>query len=427
MQFKKSTLSNGVRVVTEEHSWASTINVGLFIESGTKHEQEGQMGMAHLTEHMVFKGTQSQKALDIVLNIEKVGGEINAHTSREYTCYTVQTLRKGLNLGLKTLFDLAFKATFPEEDFAREIEVVQQEIDMSRDHLEDFIFDHYFEKSFAGHPLSRNILGTKESLSHMNREMLLKYYQENYQNSKMVLSVTGPINHIEVLHILKEQGLDQYYKKDQKEISPQKFAPLPHISHYTWVPKPSEQTHLVVGLPAVAFTDDLRFESYILSAALGGGMTSRLYQIIREDKGWAYSVYSYLQSFLEGGALAIYVGTSADKVLPVVEIINEQIAKIKEEGLSEEDLDLYKTQVESSVRMGSDDLENRMNSIGVNEMIFGKYRSVEEVLKDINRVSLDSLNTFARNYLLAEQSSLLVMGDGSAERQRQVKDYRFNF
>lgn len=429
MNFKKTVLNHGIRVVTEQQTWANTIHIGLFVESGTKHELEGQMGMAHLTEHMVFKGTEDNSALDIVLNIEKVGGEINAHTSREYTCYTVQTLRKGFDLGLKTLFDLVFNATFPESDFTREIEVVQQEIDMSKDNLEDCIFDLYFERSFKGHILSRNILGTKESLSNISREMLLKYYQESYKNSKIILAVSGAISHDEVLQSIQQQGLDQYVKTSDSTdyVDPLILPQLEHHSDYDWIHKNSEQTHMVVGLPSVAFIDDFRFESYILSAALGGGMTSCLYQIIREDKGWAYSVYSYLQSFLEGGSLAIYVGTSADKVLPIAKIINEELRRLKLKGLSPDELDLYKTQVVSSILMGADDLESRMNSIGVNEMVFGKYRSVEDVLADISKVTLGSLNEYIEANLRSKDSSLLVMGEGSKEQQKEIKNFRFDF
>lgn len=429
MNFKKTILNHGIRVITEEQAWANSIHIGLFVESGTKHEIEGQMGMAHLAEHMVFKGTQDYSALDLVLNIEKLGGEINAHTSREYTCYTVQTLRKGFDLGLKTVFDLVFKATFPEEDFQREIEVVQQEIDMSRDNLEDCIFDYYFERAFKGHVLSRNILGTKETLARITRGHLQKYYEESYKNSKIILAVTGNITHEEVLKILNEQGLDGLSKKEDTSTYPDPLV-LPQLEHQgfsEWIHKNSEQTHVLVGLPSVAFTSDQRFEAYILSAALGGGMTSKLYQIIREDRGWAYSVYSYLQSFIEGGSLAIYLGTSADKVLPIAKIINEEIGKIKSSGLTAEDLELYKTQVISSILMGADDLENRMNSIAINEMVFGMYRSVDAVLKDIEKVSLSSMKNFVKTHWDSNLSSILVLGEGTQEDQEAIKNFRFDF
>ena len=416
-------------MVTEQHNWANTVYIGLYVESGTKHELEGQMGMAHLVEHMVFKGTEGSSALDLVLNIEKVGGEINAHTSREYTCYTVQTLRQGFDLSVKTLFDLVFKASFPEEDFLREIEVVQQEIDMSKDNLEDCIFDQYIERAFTGHVLSRNILGTKESLSQINRDQLLKYYQESYKNSKIILSVTGAISHDEVLQSLKDQGLDQYTKvqDDSSYPCPLVLPELTHQGHYDWEHKNSEQTHMIVGFPSTAFINDLRFEAYILSAALGGGMTSKLYQSIREDQGWAYSVYSYLQSFKEGGSLAIYLGTSADKVLPIARIINDEIKNIKQNGLTAEELELYKTQVASSILMGADDLESRMNSIGINEMVFETYRPVDKVLQDIEKVSLESVQAFVRTHWEASKSSILVMGEGSKAEQEALKKFRFDF
>lgn len=417
--YQKTVLDNGIRVVTETHHWAKTVHLGFFIECGTKHELEGQMGMAHLTEHMVFKGTEKKSPLDLVLDIEKVGADINAHTSREYTCYNTTGLKEALPLCLETLTDLVFNADFKDDEFEREKSVVIQEIDMSKDNLEDHIFDLFFEKSFKKHPMARNILGTKKSLKKITREELIRYYEECYQTPKMIISMAGPVTHEEFLALIKEQGLDKK-KKSKPEIYPEasRLPQLEHTSFREWVRRPSEQAHLTIGMPSVSFVDSLRFESYVLSSYLGGGMTSRLYQVIREQKGWAYNVYTYLQSFFEGGSLAVYLGTAPENVVSILELLNQEFKNLLKRGISLEDLNLYKTQVKANIVMGMDDLESRMNSIGVNEMIFRKYRSADDVLRDLDKITIDSFNTLLPRVFDPSHMSILCMGD-----QTRLEDF----
>ncbi len=412
--FKKTVLENGIRVVTETHSWAKTVHVGFFIECGTKHELEGQTGMAHFTEHMVFKGTADKSPLDIVLDIEKAGADINAHTSREYTSFTTTGLKESLPLCLNTLTDLVFNADFKEDEFEREKGVVIQEIDMSKDNLEDHIFDLFFELTFKGHPVSRNILGTKKSLKKITRDDLVNYYEECYQTSKMIISVAGPITHEEFIDLIKKQGLDKKQKSKPK-VYPENvsLSALKPLSYNEWQARPSEQAHLVIGLPSVSFLSPNRFEAYVLSSYLGGGMTSRLYQVIREQKGWAYNVYTYLQSFLEGGSLSVYIGSAPENVNAILELLDQEFKLLLKNGISLEDLNLYKTQVKANIVMGMDDLESRMNSIGINEMIFKKYRSAEDVIIDLDKISIETFNNMLPQSLIPEQMSILCMGETS--------------
>ncbi len=430
-QFNKTILDNGIRVVTETHNWAKTVHVGFFIECGTKHELEGQTGMAHLTEHMVFKGTATKSSLDLVLDIEKAGADINAHTSRDYTCFTTTGLKESLPLCLTTLTDLVFNADFKPDEFEREKGVVIQEIDMSKDNLEDHIFDLFFELSFKGHPVSRNILGSKKSLKKITRQNLVDYYEQCYQPSKMVISVAGPITHDEFLSLIKEQGLDQ--RKKSKPILYKenvKLEPLSQVGFNEWQSRPSEQAHLVIGLPSVSFLDPYRFEAYVLSSYLGGGMTSRLYQVVREQKGWAYNVYTYLQSFLEGGSLSIYIGAASENVNAILELLDQEFKLLLKDGISIDDLNLYKTQVKASIVMGMDDLESRMNSIGVNEMIFKKYRSAEAVIEDLDKISIESFNKMLPNSLIQDKMSILCMGETNRlapNSMTSFKDFKWTF
>lgn len=424
--FKKTVLENGIRVVTETHSWAKTVHMGFFIEAGTKNELEGQTGMAHLTEHMVFKGTAEKSPLDLVLDIEKAGADINAHTSREYTCYTTTGLKEALPLCLETLTDLVFNADFKVEEFEREKNVVIQEIDMSKDNLEDHIFDLFFEKSLNPHPISRNILGSRKSLDKITREDLIKFYEECYQTDKMVIALAGPVSHDEFVNLIKSQNLDKK-KKSKPTIYPIKdiLPVLDHKPFTEWVKRPSEQAHLTIGLPSVSFEDSKRFESYVLSSYLGGGMTSRFYQLIREQKGWAYNVYTYLQSFLEGGSIAIYLGTAPENVQAILSLLNDEFKSLLKNGISLEDLNLYKTQVKAGIVMGMDDLESRMNSIGVNEMIFRKYRSAEDVIEDLDKITIDSFNKMLPQTLDPSKMSILCMGEQT--KLEEFNNFKWDF
>ncbi len=425
-KFQKTVLKNGIRVVTETHTWAKSVHMGFFIECGTKHEIEGQTGMAHLTEHMVFKGTAKKNALDIVLDIEKAGADINAHTSREYTCFTTTGLKESLPLCLQTLIDLVFHADFKPDEFEREKNVVLQEIDMSKDNLEDHIFDLFFEKSLHPHPVARNILGSQASLKKITRQDLVDYYEQCYQTPKMVLALAGPVTHDEFLALIKTLELDQILKSEPK-VYPQ-ILELPILEHkpfIEWVKRPSEQAHLTVGLPSVSFLDPQRFEAYVLASYLGGGMTSRLYQVIREQKGWAYNVYTYLQSFLEGGSLAIYLGSSPENVNSILKLLNDEFKLLLDKGISSEELNLYKTQVKANIVMGMDDLESRMNSIGVNEMVFKKYRSAEDVIEDLDKISLESFNKMLPRSLIPVKMATLCMGESSG--LKEFNNFKWSF
>lgn len=428
--YQKTILENGLRVVTETHQWAKTVQMGFFIEAGTRHELDGQMGMAHLIEHMVFKGSKTKNALELVLDIEKAGADINAHTSKEYTCYTTTGLKESIPLCLATLKDLVFNADFKDAEFEREKNVVIQEIDMSKDNLEDYIFDMFFENWLGSHPVGRNILGTKDTVSSITMQNLVDFYTQCYQPEKMILAVTGPITHEELLTIVNELALGSLRKSDPNMYPLSERPPNMVFSGFKdWQSRPSEQAHLVVGLPSVSFLHPKRFESYVLSSYLGGGMTSRLYQVIREQKGWAYNIYTYLQSFIEGGSLAIYMGAAPENVVSILELLNEEFKLLLKNGISEDDLNLYKTQVKAGIMMGMDDLENRMNSIGVNEMIFRKYRSSEDVIRDIEKISVKSFNEMLPSGLIADQVSTLCLGDNSqiGKKIEKFNNFKWSF
>lgn len=417
--FNKSTLENGLRFVTESVEGRASVHLGLHIMWGSRNEPKHMSGAAHLIEHMVFKGTQKRSAYDIVREIEAVGGEIGASTGKEMTSYTVQCLKKDMPLALDILADLVFSANFKESDFVKEKDVVLSEIEMNDENFEESVFDLAFAEVFPKNSLGRPILGTKETVSAISCEELYKLYQESYSPEKMVLSLAGDVDHKEILTSVESAFVSQNSNLNSKA---DKISKADFYSGTKFLSKKSEQAHLLVSFKAPAYSDSQRYAAYIVNIALGGGMTSILYQKIREDLGLAYSVYSYLQCFLKEGVLSLYVATKAGRALETLDVLLAEVNGIIEKGLSEEQFILYKEQLLGEVIMGQDDLDSRMNSIAVNEMIFGKYRSPEWSASEIEKLKLSDVNTYIKGYMDSEPY-ILILGPkpekGEVENERE--------
>lgn len=408
-QFRKTKLDNGVTLVTESHPYQQSVSVGFFENTGSRDEIQKLMGISHFLEHMVFKGTKKLSTYEIAKSLEAVGGDLNAYTTKEYTCYHAMALKEHLPLCLDVLTELTENALLAAEDVKNERNVIEQEIDMGKENVEEYIFDRFFELAYKKHPLGYPILGTKNSLKNMGSKDLRDYYQARYGGKNQVISVTGAVDHDEILRLLHKLGgknkkIKNVKRVDSKRKAP-KWKPFREFEH-----RDSEQVHILVGFPSCSFVDESRFDSYILDALLGGGMTSRLYQKIREDKGLAYSVYSQLQSFVDCGMLMVYVGTGAEMAEQSLKIIRKEIEKLRKDGVSASTVKFFKTQVKGNILLGSDDMENRMNSLGINEMVFGRYRPVKEIIEEIDKVSVGSVNAYIEKYLDWKKSSLLVMG-----------------
>lgn len=403
--FRKTTLPNGIRIVTEKHAHARALSVGVWIVAGTRDEHERIAGVSHFVEHMVFKRTRSRTAYQIAREMEAVGGEINAFTSREYTCFYTHSLKEHLGLSLDVLSDLACRAVFSPGEFEREKQVVLQELHMAEDNLEDFVFDLYFNNLYGNAPMGWSILGTEKSIREMRRPEVVDYYHGRYSGDRIIVSVVGAVDHDQVVELVakklkprRKEGADNVRRKARMRA----FREV--------VERPSEQVHILMGFPASSFRDRLRFEGYIVSTLLGGGMTSKLYQSVRERKGLVYSIYSQLTSFTDSGLLMVYAGAEPKNTRRVVETTLKELERLRQKGVSAHDLRLFKTQVVGQVLLGSDDVENRMNSLGVNEMVFGRYRPVEKVMEEVEAVTRDSIQEYIEKYLEPERMGLLLLG-----------------
>lgn len=401
--FKKSTLSNGLRVVTERHPFVQSLSIGIWVLSGTRDESSELNGVSHFLEHLVFKGTKKRTAYKIARSLEEVGGELNAFTTREYTCYHATVLKRDWRLALDVLSDLVTNMDITTKDFEREREVILEEILMSGDDPEDLAYDLFLQKLFPRHPLGRVILGTEKTLQSMRLKDILAYYRERYSGQQLIISAAGAVEHDDfVSEVERLLG-----KKPTGPAAPRRRAPKVTGFH-KGVDRPTEQLHLLMGVPCPSFQDQLRFSSFLINAWLGGGMTSHLYQKVREKRGLVYSIYSALHTFTDSGMMNVGASASPAKMADVVEEVFDTMRKLKEKGMTEREIRFYQRQIEGSLMLGSEDVENRMNSLAINEMVFKDYRPPHQVIDDINAVEEDDIRKALKQWQQKDLGILFV-------------------
>lgn len=410
MRFKKTVLPNGIRVVSELHPSSRAVSLGVWVLTGTRHENTKQAGMSHFLEHLVFKGTKTRSAYQIAKSLEALGGELNAYTSREHTCYYALVLKDHWEKGMEVLADLVTNMKVSRENFILEKSVILQEIGMSDENLEELIYDYYFERSLPKSSLGKPILGTEASISQTTMKSVTEFYKENYSGSHLIVSATGNIDHQDLV-----EAVQKYLGKKPKGRPLVKNKKPKHKAIRAVIEKPSEQLHLLFGFPVTSFKDRLRFEAFIVNALLGGGMTSKLFQSVREKRGLVYSIYSTLNTFTDYGCINIYAACDQKNVKSVFKNVGAELRRLKKYKISHHDLQMYKTQVKGALLLGSDDIDNRMNSIAVNEMIFEKYKSIDEVIAEIDQVSTKSVKEFIDKYLDQNAVSCILLGKGASE------------
>lgn len=409
-RYKKTTLANGVRVVTENHPSAVATSVGFFVGKGTRDEAPDEAGLAHFVEHMVFKATKKRTAFEISRDMEEVGADINAYTSRETTSFVAFGLPEHLETYVDVLADLVTRPSFAKRDVETELDVVIQEIRSSEDLLEDCVFDRHFEHAFRGTPLALPILGTVDSIEKMTRERVLRFYRRQYVNQNLVIAAAGLVDHDTLCEYVEK------YMAPLKGSSP-KALPAGTVndavdarSFSKVIKRRAEQAHILIGAKSPGFRDHRRFDAMMLNGILGGGLTSRLYQEIRENRGLAYTVYSQLYSFVDTGTMLMYAATEPVKVPEALAVTLEEMTKLRVKGFEQNEMEMVRTQVRAQTILGSDDPENRMQSIGINELVFGRYRPISEILGEFERVKPEGVRQLAEECLHPETLGITLMG-----------------
>ncbi len=404
--FQKELLINGIRVVTEEITYVNSVSIGIWVKVGSRYESFENNGISHFIEHMLFKGTKNRSAKEIANSIDKIGGQLNAFTAKECTCFYAKVLDSHFDIALDVLADMFFNSNFDREEVDKERGVVIEEISMYEDSPEDLVHDLFSQAVWSGNPLGMSILGTEESLDNLNRERIVNFFNENYIPQNIVISVVGNLKHNDVMKKIK----GYFEKAEQKDNSAANIIIPRFESEYTLKNKVTEQVHLCMGFNGVDIKSKAFYPMLILNNVFGGAMSSRLFQKIREDRGLAYSVFSYPSSFEDCGLFSIYAGAKPDNLKSVAELIMEEIRTIKDTGITEEELYDSKEQLKGSYILGLESTSGRMISIGKSELLLEKIYSPAEVLERIDNVDMDSVSRIIKHIFDTDSMGAAVIG-----------------
>jgi len=410
MSVKRSVLSSGLRIVTEEVPSVRSAAVGIWVNVGSRDEAPATAGASHFLEHLLFKGTTSRTALEISSSIESVGGEMNAFTSKEYTCFYARVIDTDLPMAIDVISDLITSSVVSALDVDAERKVVLEEIAMRDDDPSDLVHDLFSDTYYGDTPIGRPILGTIDSINSMSRNSVFNYYKKKYLPQDLVVAVAGNIKHKRVVAMV-EQALARDNFLDVMAapvIRPNVTIKNSKQQSVGLLYKKSEQAHMFYGMEGVARADERRFAMGVLSAALGGGMSSRLFQEIREKRGLAYSVYAYAQQFAGSGLIGFYAGCNPTKAVEVVEIIRSVLSDVADNGMTHEEIERAKGAVRGSLVLSQEDTGSRMSRIGKNEIVYGQVMDFDDILTSIERVSAQDIREIASEFLVKTPTLALV-------------------
>jgi predicted Zn-dependent peptidase len=403
---KKYTCQNGVRIVLEQIPTMRSVAIGVWIGTGSRNENEQNNGISHFLEHMFFKGTKTRSAREIAEAFDSIGGQVNAFTSKEYTCYYAKVLDEHAGFALEMLADMFFNSTFVEEELKKEKNVVLEEIKMYEDTPDDIVHDLLSKACYANHPLGYPILGTEQTLNTFTGDTLREYMAENYTPDKVVISVAGNVEEGFIDEIEKYFGSFEA-KQNSRQMAAPVFQPQKLARK-----KETEQAHLCIGFNGLPVGHKDIYSLIILNNILGGSMSSRLFQEVREQRGLAYSIFSYHSSYQDGGLLTIYGGTGSNQLDLLFETIQETVQKLKEDGITSKELQNSKEQMKGSLMLSLESTNSRMSRNGKNELLLGRHRSLDEVIECINNVTEDSVNNLAKQIFSEDFALALISPTG---------------
>ena len=405
MMQNKTVLDNGISVISEEINHVRSVSIGVWVRCGTRSEDITINGISHFIEHMLFKGTESRSAFDIASEIDSVGGVMNAFTGKELTCFYIKIPDYHLAMAIDLLADILKNSLFDPVEIEKEKLVVLQEISMLEDTPDEYVHD-FFEKTFwDGHPLGLPVLGTKKTVTSFERDALTNFFTERYKGGNLTLTAAGNLKH-DVLVDLVQNSFGSLEGEPIKEV-PTKPLVIPAVAV---IEKNLEQEHIIVGTIAPSSTSHLRYPALLMNIVLGGSMSSRLFQEIREKRGLAYSIRSYLAPYRDVGMFGIYVGTSEDKVKDVIGLILEELNKFRKNLLTEKELHSAKELVKGNLLLGMESTDNRMTKLAKNEIFFGRNVPLEEIVRNIEAVSREDIRSLAGDIFSPDTISLAALG-----------------
>jgi len=406
---RRTLLPGGVRVITEKVPGVRSAAFGVWVGAGSRDESKATTGSAHFLEHLLFKGTRRRTAMEISAEIEAVGGDLNAFTTKEYTCYHARVLDQDLPLAIDVVCDVVSSALLASDDVEAERGVILEEIAMHDDDPGEIVHDEFASAMFGDEPLGRPILGSVDSITGLSRESITDFYSQHYRPERLVVAAAGNLDHDTVVAAVR-RGLDHLVTEDrgphQREIDE------PHATAAAGTriaSRPTEQAHLVLGVPGFPRSDPRRYATSILATALGGGMSSRLFQEVREKRGLAYSVYSYAQGFADAGTFSVYAGCLPAKAETVLDVCRAELESVAAMGLTAEEVRRAQGQVRGAAVLGQEDTGARMHRIGKAELVGEEILSIGEIVRRVEAVTPSEVADVAR-HLLGQPLTLAVIG-----------------
>lgn len=410
---KKYTCKNGVRIVLEEMPILRSVAIGIWVKNGSRHESPELNGISHFIEHMLFKGTKTRSAREIAESFDSIGGQVNAFTSKEYTCYYAKVLDTHASYALEVLSDMFFNSVYDERELEKEKSVVLEEIKMYEDTPDDIVHDLLSKAIYANHPLGYPILGTEKTLKSFTDDMLKQYVHHTYTPDNVVISVAGNVSESFIEEIENIFGSYEGGKHEENKSKP--------VFNKNWLTrkKDTEQVHLCLGFEGLSVGSEDIYDLIIANNILGGSMSSRLFQEVREQRGLAYSVYSYHSSYEDSGIVAIYGGTGADQLDLLFDTIQQTLETYVEEGVTDKELKNTKEQLKGNLMLGLEGTNSRMSRNGKNELLLGKHRTPDEIIELIDAITKEDVNRMAERIFTKDFSLSLISPNGKLPKALQ--------
>jgi predicted Zn-dependent peptidase len=408
--FRRTVLPNGLTVLSEHMPGVRSVAFGAWVRAASLHEPRERMGVSHLLEHMVFKGTARRSAKQIALELEALGGSLDAYTSREHTVYQARVLDEHLDVAADVIGDFVFAPLLRRADLELERKVVLEEIGMVDDTPDDLVFELHSEALWGAHPYGYSILGTRETVASLRASDLEELHRRAYHPGQLIVAASGNVDHDVLLATLERTGwMERAGGDSSRLVVPPPVAELPRRRH---IERDGAQTHIVVGSPTVAHEDPRRHAVVLLSAMLGGGMSSRLFQRVREELGLAYAVYTFQSFHADVGMHGVYVGTGPETARQALDAINAELAQVAEQGLPADELAMGKSQLKGQVTLSLESVTSRMYRCAGVELYGEPYRTLDEMLALIDGITAEDVAVVARDFFAPEKQTVVSLGPG---------------
>ncbi|MCX5811979.1 MAG: pitrilysin family protein [Proteobacteria bacterium] len=416
--YRKTSLPNGITIVTESIPYFPTVSMGLWLKTGGRHENELNNGISHFIEHMLFKGTSKRTAFDIAKDMDAVGGTINAFTGKEYTCFYARTLRKDMDLAFDVLSDMHKHSLFKDDDIEKEKYVIMQEVKMIEDNPEEYIYDMFNASYFKGHPLGLPILGKEVNIEHFTRDALVEHLATYYSPDNLIITATGRINHDMFVEKVGKFFCD--VKKQDIQKTPI-IEPVPYKNMNIYE-RDLEHMYLCIGTKGVSQVDKRRYALYVLNAIMGGSMSSHLFQEVREKRGLVYNIYSYVNCYHDTGTFGISTSTSQESMKEVITLVKEEIERIRDNGITESELAFSKEHIKGNLFISLESSEARMGRLAKNEIYFGEYIPLKETIREIDSIKKSEVDSIGREIFEDPQNiPLTILGRIKKADENNVK------